>query len=69
MDHVAPGAKAVVEQLDAAGDLGLPLEVALPLEDAEVVVDHGGRAYLASRLYVPHRGREVVLVQEFPDKL
>ena len=58
-----------VRQLDSAGHARLPAEVALTVQDLEVVVDHRSGADLAARLDVPDGRWVVVVVQEVADEL
>ena len=54
---------------NASGNVGLAGQITFPLEDPQVVVDHGCGADLASMLDVPHSGRVLVLFHEPDNKV
>ena len=59
----------LVQQLNAPGDFGAALQVAVTLHQAQVVVHYRRAADLAAVLDVPHGGRDTVLVQELFDEV
>ena len=67
-NNVPSRALEAVEELDASGHFRQSLEVALSLQDLEVIINDGGRAYVAPRLYISNRGWKLVFIHELADE-